>query len=420
MKILWVKAGGLVPPDTGGKIRSYHILKQLASRHSITFFTFYGAHANDIHKGLEGLFANVVLLPLQLPPPRSLLECVVYARNFFTLQPYNIVKYCRPIVSERLLQLLEKDDFDIIVCDFLIAGGVIPWNFPRPKVLFAHNVEAIIWQRHYQVGRNPLLKAAAWREFRTMSRAERIYLRRADHVLAVSEDDRNCFARYVDLTKISVIPTGVDIEYFRPTADGEQPYLLVFTGSMDWLPNEDAVFYFIEQIMPRIRRHIPEAKLLVVGRRPSRRLAAMADRNDAVQITGRVADIRPYLQRASVYVVPLRVGGGTRLKIFEAMAMGKAVVSTSVGAEGLPIQGDENIILADNPEGFAHRVVELLRDSAARQRLGLAARQLVARNYSWSSVSAQFDAVLSRVASEWGESHRGFIASPGQVTHVVK
>jgi sugar transferase (PEP-CTERM/EpsH1 system associated) len=417
MRILWVKAGGLLPLDTGGKIRSYHILRELARRHEVTFFTFYGIHRGDVHRDLERLVARVVLVPLPLPAPRSFEECTEYARNLLTLRAYNIVKYCRPEVAERLSQLLQKEEHDVIVCDFLIASGVIPWDFRCPKVLFTHNVEATIWQRYYQVAKNPILKAVAWREYRTMARAERKYAARADHVLAVSEDDRDLFARFLDSRKISVIPTGVDVQYFQPSSARADPNSLVFTGSMDWLPNEDAVFYFVEQILPRIRSHVAKAKLVVVGRRPSQRLHALADRSEAVQITGEVADIRPYVQSASVYVVPLRVGGGTRLKIFEAMAMGKAVVSTSVGAEGLPVQHNDNIILANGAEEFARSVVELLRDSARRYELGHAARQLVEQNYSWSSASAQFDAVLCKVVSESGHTHPNLVAALGQVTH---
>ena len=418
MRILWVKAGGLVPLDTGGKIRSYHILKELASRHEITFFTFYDAHGDDIHRDLERLFARVVLVPLSLPAPRSRQECAEYARNFFTTRPYNMAKYCRPAVANKLLELLQKQRYDVIVCDFVIAAGVVPWEFPVPKVLFTHNVEAMIWRRHLEVARNPGLKAVAWREYRTMARAERIYVTRADHVLAVSENDRDFFARLVESRKISVIPTGVDTEYFQPSASEERPGLLVFVGSMDWLPNEDAVFYFAEQILPRVRRNIPQVNLLIVGRRPSRRLQALAAKSDALQITGQVADIRPYVQGASVCVVPLRVGGGTRLKIFEAMAMGKAIVSTSIGAEGLPVKHGENIILADDPEEFARGVVDLLRNPVVRHRLGEAARQLVERNYSWSAVSADFDTVLSRVGGEWRDDQLRLVAAPGQVTHV--
>ncbi len=403
MKILWVKAGGLVPLDTGGKIRSYHLLKELARKHEVTFFTFYSAHPNDAHRQLERLFARVVCWPLRLPAVRSLADHAGYARHLFSHEPYAIGKYCRPEVRRGLGELLQAERYDIIVCDFVVAAGVIPWDLPCPKVLFAHNVEALIWQRHYQTTCNPLWKVVCWREYRAMARAERCYLQRADHVLSVSDTDRDFFAQYIDPAKITVIPTGVDVDYFRPTSGSERPNMLVFTGSMDWLPNEDAVFYFVHQILPRIRRHIPEVTLWVVGRSPSQRLQALAARDNGVQITGRVEDVRPYLREACVYVVPLRIGSGTRLKIFEAMATGKAVVATSVGAEGLPVKHGENIMLADEPEVFARRVITLLGKPVVRLGLGLAARQLVEQKHSWASSAAHFDAVLAMMVRKSSE-----------------
>jgi glycosyltransferase involved in cell wall biosynthesis len=174
----------------------------------------------------------------------------------------------------------------------------------------------------------------------------------------------------------------------------EIPDSLVFTGSMDWLPNEDAIFYFVEAIFPLIKQQLPSVSLEVVGRNPSRKLQGLLEAEKAVRLTGWVEDIRPFLARGAACIVPLRIGGGTRLKIFEAMAMGKAVISTTVGAEGLPVQDGENILLADTPKHFAESVVSLLRNSDQRRRLGAAARRLVQENYSWPKVAESFSRVL--------------------------
>lgn len=389
-----MKAGGLVPLDTGGKIRSYYILKELARKHEVAFFTFYSAHPGDVHPELERVFTRVVSLPLAIPAPGSLGDYANYTRHLFSRFPHSMAKFYDPVVSERLRELLRQEAYDVIVSDFLVAAGVVPWDFACPKVLFTHNVEALIWQRHYQVARNPLWKLVCWREYLATDACERRYLKCADRVLAVSEADRKVFAQVIDPAKITVIPTGVDVDYFRPETAAENGQTLVFTGSMDWMPNEDAVFWFVENIMPRIRHDVPEVSLLVVGRRPSERLKALAARAKGLVVTGQVEDIRPFVREASVYVVPIRVGSGTRLKIFEAMAMGKAVVSTAVGAEGLPVQHGRNIILADEPEDFTRQVVTLLKDPEKRKALGLAARQLVETEYSWPAVAARFESVL--------------------------
>jgi sugar transferase (PEP-CTERM/EpsH1 system associated) len=392
MKLLWVKAGGLLPPDTGGKIRSYQILKQLALRHDITLFTFYPRHSNDQHQRGSGIFSKVVAVPLPLPPRRSLAEYARNARMLIAGRPFTIDKYFYPEVIRSYAALLEAARFDLIVCDFIFPAPLMEWRTPPPKILFTHNVEAQVWERHAKVASNPLVRLACNLESRALARAERQHVPLADHVLAVSENDRAAFARYTDPARISVIPTGVDIEYFQPRAGAEEPGNVVFTGSMDWMPNEDGVSYFAGQIFPLLARDVPDASFWAVGRRPSRRLRALASGN--VVVTGAVDDIRPYLAKGAVCVVPLRSGSGTRIKIFEAMAMGKAVVSTTLGAEGLPVRHGENIILADEPADFARQTALLLADPERRAQLGRAARQLVEQNYGWPAVAACFDGIM--------------------------
>jgi glycosyltransferase involved in cell wall biosynthesis len=232
-------------------------------------------------------------------------------------------------------------------------------------------------------------------ESRALSRAEQHYAQIADFVVTVSANDQAFFINYVPPTRTAVIPTGVDVEYFRANGAREEPHTLVFTGSMDWLPNDDAVKYFVGDVLPLVRREVPDARFWAVGRRPLPALRALA--SEAVTVTGTVDDIRPFLDRCAVCVVPLRSGSGTRIKIFEAMAMGKSVVSTTLGAEGLPVTHGQDILLADSPEEFARAIVALLRDPARRRRLGAAARALVERNHSWAAVGTEFEAILTSV-----------------------
>lgn len=404
MRILWVKAGGLVPPDTGGKIRSYNILRQLAKHHAVTLFSFHAAHDNDAHAELGRIFQRVVLVPLDLPATKSAGESLDYSVHLFSREPYNLTKYCRPVVRNKLRALLQEETYDVLLCDFLAAAGAIPWDLPCPKVLFAHNVEAIIWQRHYEVARNPLWKALSWREWKRMEAAEGRYLQKADHIIAVSENDRAAFAKFLGPQKLSVILTGADTEFFQPSQENEIPNSLVFTGSMDWLPNEDGIFYFADKIFPLIRRQTPNVTLCVVGRKPSRRLQDLASRTPDIQLTGWVEDVRPYLAKSAVCIVPLRIGGGTRLKIFEAMSMAKAIVSTSIGAEGLPVENGKHLLVADDPESFAQSTLQLLSIASQRAQIGYAARRLVEENYSWAKVSKGFAEVLENVVKRAHQS----------------
>ncbi len=393
MKIIWVKAGGLVPLDAGGKIRSYHIAKELAKIHEVTLFTFYVEEPNDEHHTLTSVFHKVVTHPLKASAGRSVGEAVSYLKSFFASLPYSITKYCRPEVAIHLREVLAIEKYDVVLCDFLSPAAVIPFDQGIPVVMFTHNVEAMIWKRHWQVATNPIWKFVFKREYKKMRAAELRYVNESTHVLTVSDTDRAVFAKDINPDKITTIPTGVDIDYFQPMS-GEESNSLVFTGSMDWMPNEDGILFFVEEILPLIRKQRPATKLWVVGRKPGSKIKALAESDPGIEITGRVEDIRPYIAKGAVYVVPLRVGSGTRLKIFEGMAMGKAVVSTTIGAEGLPVTNGSDIILADDPQHFANEVCRLLGSSAERERIGFAARTLVEEKYSWGAVAKHVDSVL--------------------------
>jgi len=259
-----------------------------------------------------------------------------------------------------------------------------------PLVLFEHNVEHVIWERVASLERRPVHRALLAIESWKVRRAERRACESADLVIAVSEDDLGRLRRLSPRSRCVAIPTGVDTTYFQPAGSAEVPRRLVFTGSMDWFPNEDAILFFADAILPRIRAGIPDVSVSVVGRNPSPRLREVAGRA-GITVTGTVDDVRPYIDEAALYVVPLRAGGGTRLKIFEALAMGKAVVSTSVGAEGLSLTPGRDVVIADQPEAFAATVMALLRDPARRGALGRAGRDLVQRRYSWDQVTSDFE-----------------------------
>jgi polysaccharide biosynthesis protein PslH len=200
--------------------------------------------------------------------------------------------------------------------------------------------------------------------------------------------------------RVSSVPTGVDTDFFRPSGTvSRKPGSIVFTGSMDWMPNEDGMVWFVEEILPRIERAVPEATLTIVGRNPTSRVKALADGRPRISVTGTVPDVRPYLEAASVVVVPLRVGGGTRIKIYEAMGMERAVVSTTIGAEGLDVRDGKHIVLADDPDAFADAVIGLLRSPERAADIGHASASHVRTHFGWASVAEQFAERCSTAAS---------------------
>ncbi len=400
MRLLWLNAGLLLPLDKGGKLRSWHLMRHLARRHDITYVSFADPSQPDADRaGMREVCARLHTLPRRDAAKGTLPFYAGAARYLVDPVPYAVAKYRSTAFSTAIARLCAERRFDAIVCDFLPPVVNLPAALPCPSILFTHNVEAEIWRRHAETAGHGVARSLMAAQWRRMLRFERAALRRFDLVLAVSDADRRTFERLYPGALQSaphVVQTGVDTRYFAPEAAAPRRAHLVFTGSMDWLPNEDAMIYFVRQILPIIRRTEPDATLSIIGRSPTPAVARLAD-EPGIEVTGRVEDVRPHVAAGAVYVVPLRIGGGTRLKIFEAMAMAKAVVSTGVGAEGLPVTHGRDVLIADEPARFAQSVVHLIRDVEARQRIEREARRLVVEQYDWSAVAQDFEAALSRL-----------------------
>jgi sugar transferase (PEP-CTERM/EpsH1 system associated) len=396
MRMLWLNVGLLLPLDKGGKLRTWHLMRHLAERHEITYLSFRDPDqpAADL-TGMREVCAHLVTLPRREAPKRSLSFYAEAAGYVLHPHPYAVAKYRSRAYAQRLADVLAANRFDLVVCDFLPPIVNLPARLPCPAVLFTHNVEAEIWRRHAETAANPAGRALLRAQWRRMRRFEEAALRRFDLILAVSDADRRTFERmYAPPAPIAVVPTGVDTRYFEPPPPSSvEEKHLVFTGSMDWLPNEDGMTYFCREILPIVRRVEPDVTLSIVGRAPTPAVRQLADIR-GVEVTGRVDDVRPHIARGAVYVVPLRVGGGTRLKIFEAMSMGRACVSTTVGAEGLPVTPGRHLLLADDPDRFARAIVRLLRDRSHRAAIERAARRLVVERYDWSAAAAGLDEAL--------------------------
>jgi sugar transferase (PEP-CTERM/EpsH1 system associated) len=406
MKILWLNAGLLLPLDKGGKLRTWHVLRHLAERHDITYLSFAeppGMRAGDPNRdGMGQVCSRLETIARTDTAKGTWRFHADVAKYLLDPAPYAVAKYRSADYRARVEQLFATEHFDALVCDFLPPVVNLPDALPCASVLFTHNVEAEIWRRHAEHASRPVSRRLLAQQWRRMLRFERGALARFDLVLAVSDTDRQTFERLYPRTlraPIHVVQTGVDTSFFTPHAGTPDRAHIVFTGSMDWLPNEDGMVYFCREILPRIRHAEPDATFSIVGRSPTPAVRRLAEVHN-VEVTGRVADVRPHVARGAVYVVPLRIGGGTRLKIFEAMAMGKAVVSTTVGAEGLPVTSGRDVMIADDPAQFAETVVYLMRNATARQAIEAAARRLVVERYDWSAVALDFEEALFRAATE--------------------
>jgi glycosyltransferase involved in cell wall biosynthesis len=261
-------------------------------------------------------------------------------------------------------------------------------------IIFQHNVETTIWERHAQCASTPWLRMFFRTQANRMRAYEGLNCRQAAHVIAVSEEDARRMESDFGIPHVSTVATGVDIDYFTPATDAAGASGIVFTGSMDWLPNIDGIEWFVQEILPLIRKKIPNCELSIVGRNPDPKVLNLASRERNISVTGTVPDIRPYLWNSAISVVPLRIGGGTRLKIYESMAARTPVVSTTVGAEGLEYHPGLDIEIADQPELFAEHCIRLLEDEARRRALASEAWDLVNRRFSWAAISNDFEALL--------------------------
>lgn len=397
MRILWVKAGKLLPVDTGGKIRSYNILRHLAFGHEVTLLSYYGGKKDSAYEtAVQRELPGTQTICTGALEGNALAQSVAYLWRVFQPAPFAVSKFTHPSVRRAVTLGLADKQFDVAVCDFLSASLNFPDRLDAPAVLFQHNVETTLWRRMASTETNPVKRFAYQIEAAKMARYERLSLAKFHHVIAVSDNDRQQMLAMNPECAITVVPTGVDTQKYpvAPPAHANPPRI-VFTGSMDWEPNLDAVIYFCQDIFPRVRAEYPAALFQIVGRNPHPRVKQLA--SEHVQVTGTVPSVAEYLRDATLVIVPLRIGGGTRLKIFEAMAMGKALISTSIGAEGLDVQSGRDLVLADDPAVFADAILSLIRDVGLRQQYERAAARLAAQ-YDWSKIVQRFADVLQKVS----------------------
>ena len=368
------------------------MLKHLKREHHITYLTLDdGTAPASAGPSATEYSHELIRVPHRTRPKFSPGFYAELVANLFSRLPYFMKKYHSPAMRQAIEDLLKRKEFDVLVCDFLQPSTNVQQNLKIATVLFQHNVESMIWKRHYEVQRNPFKKAYLYNQWRKSWEYERSACRRFELVVAVSAADEKQMRDEFGLVNVEAVPTGVDVDYFRPRNPGAaEKHNIVFTGSMDWLPNEEAMQYFISEVLPLIREKIPSVTFTIVGRNPYPTLIELSQRDQSIVVTGRVDDVRPYLERASVYVVPIRIGGGTRLKIYEAMAMEKPVVSTTIGAEGLPVRDGEELLLADTPRAFADAVLGLLTSPDSARALGARAASAVRDQFGWEQVAARF------------------------------
>jgi len=378
------------PPDGGALIRSFHTLRLLSAEYEVTALCFFrrASRSGDdaVRLGREGLqeFAREVEV-FPIPQESSRLRLLLdHMRSILGGRAYTRWAYESDEFRSRVEHLASTRDFAIIHLDSLDLVGYLPALKGHQVVVAHHNVESSLLARRADsedAFRRRYLRFQA----RLTVREERTWCPRVALNVTVSDEDRATLANLAPQSRIVVAPNGVDTAAFLPSTEAPQEEI-VFVGGHTWFPNRDGMEFFANSILPLLRRTHPQVRITWVGRARQPIVDAMAAKG--IEMTGYVDDIRPFVARAKCFIVPLRVGGGTRLKILDAWALGKALVSTSAGSEGLVQEHGENLLIADTPEEFAAAVRRVLDNESLRRRLEVGGRRTVERYYDWSAIGA--------------------------------
>jgi len=399
MRILLLTPQLPYPPHQGTSLRNYNLIAQLAKRHQVCLLTFLepDQSLDDAGPLLEACeWVDTLPVPLRTNATRL-------RQMLTTRRPDMSWRLWSPAFRDRLTMRLAEMSFDVVQIEGIELAPYVPTieaSRSRPLIVYEdHNAEWVLQKRacltDLRIPRRWPAAAYSFVQWMRLKGYEADICRHAGRVVAVSEADRDAILAVAPDVTISVVPNGVDLDEYTGYTGPAEPYDLVFTGKMDFRPNVDAMLWMGREVWPLIRRHRPGASMAIVGQRPHPRLEPLRE-EDGITITGWVPDVRPYIAGATVYVAPLRMGGGTRLKLLQAMAMGAAIVATSLGAEGFPVTHGRELLLADTPGDFAQAVLHLLEDQEQRSQLGKSARRFVEATYGWDALVPKLESLYLR------------------------
>jgi polysaccharide biosynthesis protein PslH len=400
MKIFILDEFLCYPIDSGKKVRTYNLIRELAKNHKITLLTFVWGE-NTEHAGIEHLKSlgiKVETVPRNNPQKSGLSFYFKLFTNLFSSLPYIVAGHMHSSYREKLSALVEEQKPDILLAEWSPYAIYLKPFTNLPRVAVAHNLESNIWRGYLEKSNSLLKKKYIQLQYQKVVKFENEIFNWLDGLITVSPVEFDQVSKSHPKLNVELVDNGVDTEYFSPSSAPKEENVISFTGSMDWRPNQDGIEYFILTILPLLREKTSDIKVLIIGRQPPQWLLDLGSKHN-VEFTRSVDDVRPYVYRSAISIVPLRIGGGSRLKILEAFAMEKAVVSTSLGAEGLYVKSGEHLIIADKPEDFANAVLHLLKDTNERQRLAKNGRQLVLEKYRWESLAGKQSSFLEKLVT---------------------
>jgi glycosyltransferase involved in cell wall biosynthesis len=382
------------PLNSGKRIRTLNLLQRLASRHHITYICRRNAdpeEARTAEARLRECGIEPVIADRAVPRKSGIAFYARLALNLFSRLPYSVAShtsaaFCRAVRDHAL-----RNSVDVWHCEWTPYAEALRVLPDARRLVVAHNVESLIWQRYHETEKHPIKRWFIRGQWRKFEKFERRALASADCAVAVSPEDAARMRSDFQARHVAVVDNGVDTSYFRPTAAARIPGQILFLGSLDWRPNLDAVRLLLDCIFPELRAREEAARLCIVGRNPPEWLRRETEHRPGVELHANPADVRPFLQKSAVMAVPLRIGGGSRLKILEALACGLHVVSTRVGAEGLSLMPDRHLDVVEEPNAMAPALVHCLRERGRCDEIAEQGRRVVVERYDWSVLAVKLE-----------------------------
>jgi glycosyltransferase involved in cell wall biosynthesis len=384
------------PATSGKRIRSLNLTLRLAQRHRITYLCHRNADPVEAEQAREYLTdqgIETVVVDRPVPPRSGVGFYGRLAANLFSPLPYSVASHNSPALRQAIREYANSHPVDLWHCEWTPYAEPLRCLPGVTRLVMAHNVESLIWQRYLETERNPLKRWYIRRQWRKFVRFETEALGEANRTVAVSPEDAALFRRDFGVDRVDVVDNGVDPRLFQPEPGSRNPNRILFLGSLDWRPNLDAVDQLLTHVYPEVRRSWPAAEFCLVGRNPPPWLRRRVESLPGVELHANVPDARPFLTGSAVMVVPLRIGGGSRLKILEALATGLPVVSTRIGAEGLALEDGKHLTTRETVGELAPALVEALRCPEQALALVEAGRQRVLERYDWDALAVRLEAI---------------------------
>jgi glycosyltransferase involved in cell wall biosynthesis len=395
MKIAIVSESPCYPPTAGNRIRTLNLMLPLARRHELTYFCRTGdaAEARQAREFLQDHDITPVIVE-EAPPRKSGLGFLLrLGANLFSSVPFSVAANNSGRLRQAIRDHAAQQPVDLWQFEWLAYADAVPPHPAARKVIIAHDIVSLLWQRHHQTETSPLKRWYIRRQWRKFARYERRVFHEATRVVAVSAEDAALAQRLYELPCIDVVENGVDNAYFAEVSGERDPRRILFVGTLESRPNLDAVHMLLERIFPAVRAQVPEARLVVVGRNPPPSLSERVKGCAGVELHGSVPDVRPYFGQCGLLAVPLRIAGGSRIKILEALSAGLPVVSTRVGAEGLNLDAGRDLVVVEDIDGMADALVAAVRHPEPLGDMARRGRQVVHAQYDWTALAERLERV---------------------------